>query len=142
MLLNLQIVINDSATHRCQSTRTIRGINRDPNTTTITPTSRMRRRSHSQYISGSHIIKRASSLTRTMTDIRANAIPVFNGQPAVQPLPIDLFLRLDSYVRPGLTEKQLCSLITRCDCGMIMTRRVFEMHRCLPQQVIDLTNDD
>jgi len=50
---------------------------------------------------------------------------------------------LNSRVRPGLSEAEFKRLFARCSCGLIMTRRVFGNHACLPvaPTVIDLTSD-
>ncbi|KAF9243077.1 hypothetical protein BU15DRAFT_43237 [Melanogaster broomeanus] len=56
-----------------------------------------------------------------------------------------LWMKLDSFVQPGLTDKQLKSLLVRCECGLTMTRRVYDDHECflaLDHEVIDLTCDD
>ncbi|KIJ69918.1 hypothetical protein HYDPIDRAFT_104581 [Hydnomerulius pinastri MD-312] len=56
-----------------------------------------------------------------------------------------MLMKLDAFNQPGLTVRQLKSLLTKCECGLIMTRRVYEEHDCVlefEQEVIDLTGDD
>jgi hypothetical protein len=59
---------------------------------------------------------------------------------------LDRLLRLDSQTRPGLSEAEFNRLFAKCDCGLIMTCRVFRNHVCAvvrgPTAVIDLTQDD
>jgi hypothetical protein len=59
---------------------------------------------------------------------------------------LDRLLRLDSHTRPGLSEAEFNRLFAKCDCGLLMTRRVFRNHVCAivqnPSAVIDLTEDD
>src|SRR5882762_2915237 len=56
---------------------------------------------------------------------------------------LDRLIRLDSWVRPGLSETEFRALFAKCKCGLITTRRVFTDHTCiqvaLPSVVIDLT---
>jgi hypothetical protein len=60
----------------------------------------------------------------------------------------ELVLRLDSGYNAGLTAAELQGLLAICDnCGLIMTRRVFQSHDCavsrlgIDDEVIDLTVD-
>jgi hypothetical protein len=62
---------------------------------------------------------------------------------------LDRLLRLDSWTRPGLSKLEFNRLFAKCDCGLVMTRRVFRNHVCAvaeaaadPPVVIDLTSDD
>ena len=50
-------------------------------------------------------------------------------------------LRLDSWGRPGLHETEFKRLFVKCECGLVMTRRVFKEHECAIT-VIDLTSDN
>jgi hypothetical protein len=43
---------------------------------------------------------------------------------------IGQLLQLDASVRPGLTENHLRALLTQCVCGIITTRRAFNLHYC------------
>lgn len=59
---------------------------------------------------------------------------------------VEQLLRLDSSRRPGLFESEFKRLFAKCSCGLIMTRRVFKDHICIPALaappvVIDLTSD-
>ncbi|KAF9232364.1 hypothetical protein BU15DRAFT_81328 [Melanogaster broomeanus] len=56
-----------------------------------------------------------------------------------------MLMKLDAFNQPGLTVRQLKTLLTKCQCGLIMTRRVYEEHDCVleyERDVIDLTGDD
>jgi hypothetical protein len=54
---------------------------------------------------------------------------------------VDRFERLNSIVRPGLTEVDFRNLFSKCsDCGLVTTRPVFASHEC--RLVIDLTTDE
>jgi hypothetical protein len=64
---------------------------------------------------------------------------------------LDRLLRLDSWTRPGLSKLEFNRLFAKCDCGLVMARRVFRNHVCAlaevavrsdPPVVIDLTSDD
>lgn len=62
---------------------------------------------------------------------------------------LDRLLRLDSWAQPGLSEPEFNRLFAKCNCGLVMTRRVFREHTCVlvarvqnPPVVIDLTSDD
>jgi hypothetical protein len=64
---------------------------------------------------------------------------------------LDRLLQLDSWTRPGLSKLEFNRLFAKCDCGLVMTRRVFRNHVCAlarvgvsldPPVVIDLTSDD
>jgi hypothetical protein len=75
--------------------------------------------------------------------------------PTVNPLAISeftLFLRLDSFTKPGISKVQFLALFARClGCGKYMTRRAVTFHDCEnfgdeigfgENVVIDLTGDD
>lgn len=51
--------------------------------------------------------------------------------------------RLNSLVKPGLSEDDFRRLFAKCRCGLIMTRHVFGAHSCAATtpEVIDLTSD-
>jgi hypothetical protein len=54
-------------------------------------------------------------------------------------------LKLDSWVKPGLSETDFAKLFSKCRCGLVMTHRVFDDHTCAVARapvVIDLTLDD
>jgi hypothetical protein len=68
--------------------------------------------------------------------------------PVLGPVAVfNLLLQLDSVVNPGITQAQFRELFANCDrCGLVMTRRTFQCHDCVPQErefdIIDLTADD
>jgi hypothetical protein len=52
---------------------------------------------------------------------------------------------LDASILPGLPEAQFKKLFAKCYCGLITTKRVFNIHRCIraeEQTIIDLTGSD
>lgn len=51
----------------------------------------------------------------------------------------ELFEQLDSRVTPGITGVQFQRLFNQCECGLVMTRRAFSMHKCI--NFIDLTQE-
>ena len=56
--------------------------------------------------------------------------------------PFTLLMKLDSLSELGLTTKQLKALLTQCECGLMMTKQVYEDHECMldsDREVIDLT---
>jgi len=55
-----------------------------------------------------------------------------------------LLMKLDSLSELGLTTKQLKMLLTWCECGLTMTKRVYEDHECMgsDREVIDLTLEE
>ena len=53
---------------------------------------------------------------------------------------LNRLIRLDSIVRPGLSEVEFNRIFAKCHCGLVMTRRVFEGHICM-SDIIDLTSD-
>ncbi|KAF9230625.1 hypothetical protein BU15DRAFT_83399 [Melanogaster broomeanus] len=73
---------------------------------------------------------------------------IFPPAPKRQPGKISEFsmlMKLDAFNQPGLTVRQMKLLLTKCECGLIMTRRVYEEHDCVldyERVVIDLTGDD
>jgi len=69
--------------------------------------------------------------------------------PTVKPTAISefsLFLQLDSFTKPGISQEQFLALFARCiSCGKYMTRRMVTFHDCETfgeNVVIDLTGDD
>jgi hypothetical protein len=56
----------------------------------------------------------------------------------------DQLARLNSKIRPGLSEDEFRRLFAKCRCGLIMTQHVFRVHNCAPvvPVVIDLTADN
>ncbi|KIJ05204.1 hypothetical protein PAXINDRAFT_21514 [Paxillus involutus ATCC 200175] len=55
-----------------------------------------------------------------------------------------IFMRLDAFKKPGISTEQLQALLTKCACGLVMMRRVYEHHECIidsNQEIIDLTGD-
>jgi len=70
--------------------------------------------------------------------------------PATRPESVfSLLMRLNHSDRPGLTEAEFAQLFARCDCGLVVTRRVFHRHECAQATraqrtapgIIDLTVD-
>lgn len=58
---------------------------------------------------------------------------------------IELLARLDFFVRPGIDEVTFNAIFARCSCGMVTTRRMFNLHECMGWRrhaVIDLTVDE
>lgn len=60
---------------------------------------------------------------------------------------LDRLLRLDSFARPGLSHFEFKRLFANCNCGLVMTCRVFRNHICAAgvqnqSTIIDLTSDD
>ncbi|KAF8835118.1 hypothetical protein BDN67DRAFT_984835 [Paxillus ammoniavirescens] len=56
-----------------------------------------------------------------------------------------MLMQLDAFNQPGLMVRQVKALLTKCQCGLIMTRRVYKEHDCVLEfdgEVIDLTGDD
>ncbi|KIM72923.1 hypothetical protein PILCRDRAFT_15689 [Piloderma croceum F 1598] len=74
-----------------------------------------------------------------------SSIPIYEQPPTQDLTAIDQLLRLDAWVRPGLSELEFTQLFAKCPCGLIMTRRVFKDHKCFviptrpPPAIIDLT---
>lgn len=72
-------------------------------------------------------------------------LPIFNPPPNATLSTTELVNRLDTWIRPGLTAKQFRAIFAQCECGMVVTRRMFAMHECIPTKelaVIDLTTED
>jgi len=62
-------------------------------------------------------------------DLDTTSIPTFD--PSTNISEFTLFLRLDSFTNPGLTEAQFRGLFTKClGCGLFMTRRTADYHDC------------
>ena len=70
----------------------------------------------------------------------------FNRPAKAAETTLDRLIRLDSWVKPGLSEAEFRRLFYKCKCGLITTRRIFDKHTCTPPRqpsiVIDLTSDD
>jgi len=64
---------------------------------------------------------------------------------------LDRLLKLDSWATPGLSEPEFRKLFSKCVCGLVMTRRVYQQHICAVaaatvqvrkrRAIIDLTSD-
>jgi hypothetical protein len=90
-------------------------------------------------------------LILTFTDVDISAIPTFYPPDLSD---FSLFLQLDSYTKPGLSEAHFQNLFAKClGCGLYMTRRTVQFHVCSGDggsssatgeelEVIDLTGDD
>ncbi|KAH7918540.1 hypothetical protein BV22DRAFT_1134510 [Leucogyrophana mollusca] len=80
----------------------------------------------------------------------APSIPVSAApRKAEEPSSWDLLMQLDSWQRPGLPVNQFKKMFKSCNCGLVMTERVFEMHGCAkilcPDEVdtvVDLTAEE
>jgi len=56
---------------------------------------------------------------------------------------MDLLLKLDARVQPGIPTADFTKLLRKCtQCEMVMTRRVARQHRCLIPVIIDLVGDE
>ena len=67
-------------------------------------------------------------LILTFTDVDSSSILMFY-LPDVSDF--SLFLKLDSYTEPGLSEVQFQNLFAKClGCGLYMTRRTVDFHVC------------
>jgi len=71
-----------------------------------------------------------SSITGAQSVI--GSLPTYEGPARGPETPIEQLLRLDTSRRPGLSELEFTKLFARCSCGLIMTRRVFRDHICIP----------
>jgi hypothetical protein len=62
-------------------------------------------------------------------------------RPAKKPETVlDLLLKLDCFLHPGITHDQFKTLFVQCRCGLATTRRAFKRHTCVQvQTTIDLT---
>ncbi|KAH7917492.1 hypothetical protein BV22DRAFT_1135361 [Leucogyrophana mollusca] len=83
---------------------------------------------------------------RNGEDINPNVLPrELQLTPGRLSNPFNKLMRLDSFLRPGLTEDEFRGLLTKCRrCRLIMTRSRFDMHECQGEvgdddDVIDLT---
>ena len=82
-----------------------------------------------------------------MPDIDVRTLPAYEAPTLSSSQVLDLILRLDWSVNPGLTLAQFQALVARCNgCGLVMTRRVFQSHTCVQLVeddggVVDLTMD-
>lgn len=83
-----------------------------------------------------------------MADIRLG-IPTMVPPPVLRSTTdMEALMRLDSHADSGLTDTELTAILAKlvkCQCGLLMLRRVFDSHRCMRGQspmVIDLTADD
>ena len=79
-----------------------------------------------------------------MSDVDIRDMPTYEAPTLTSREVLELILRLDSSVNPGLTWAEFWNLIARCNgCGLVMTRRVFQSHTCVllveDDDVIDLT---
>lgn len=87
--------------------------------------------------------KSAGKRKRTEVDFDLFVVtPAPKRRQPVKLSPFTLLMKLDSLSEPGLTTKQLKALLTRCECGLTMTKRVYEDHECMldsDREVIDLT---
>jgi hypothetical protein len=55
---------------------------------------------------------------------------------------LDQMLCLDSLIQPGLLETDFKKLFVKCGCGLIMTKRCFNLHKCWrisQPAILDLT---
>ncbi|KAF9235501.1 hypothetical protein BU15DRAFT_64765 [Melanogaster broomeanus] len=92
-----------------------------------------------------HATIRLGKRKRANTDL--DPFLVLPGPKRLEPVRISdftLLLKMDSFAEPGLTAAQLKKILWHCDCGLMMTKRVYEIHECLmvEKEVIDLTGED
>jgi hypothetical protein len=102
-----------------------------------------RKRRHSE---GKHTRQFQNVMLMDITDINLRVIKICPA-PALGPRAVlDLILRLDASINPGLTEAEFYDLFAKCHrCGLVMTRRVFQTHECIMDdeaEVVDLTMED
>ena len=68
--------------------------------------------------------------------------------PNTGPNVTELMIRLDMFTRPGISERAFRILFAKCQCGLVMTHRMFTFHECagdshhLEGDVVDLTSDE
>ena len=68
------------------------------------------------------------------------SIPTFDPPARKTETVIDLLLKLDCFMSPGIPRNQFKNLFAYCRCGFMTTHRAFKHHKCvLAHPVIDLT---
>jgi hypothetical protein len=65
------------------------------------------------------------------------AVPKFNPPPNLSLGATELISRLDTWLRPGITKQQFKELFAECDCGLVMTQRMFDRHECIIYRQVD-----
>ena len=87
-------------------------------------------------------------LTKSVSsDIDHSVIPRWRSNWDGSKDPFIKLLKLDSFVKPGLSQQEFEGLLTRCQhCELIMTKRRIDSHVCTgtvikTRVVIDLTQD-
>lgn len=57
---------------------------------------------------------------------------------------LELLFKLDSWTRPGVAAAELASIITRCECGLVTTKRAFGRHECAAadDDAMEIDTDD
>ncbi|KIK92912.1 hypothetical protein PAXRUDRAFT_547218 [Paxillus rubicundulus Ve08.2h10] len=89
-----------------------------------------------------HLGKRKRSERGSEVDFDPVVIPQGPKRPAKINEWSLLMKLIGSGVGPGLTAKRVKTLLTKCECGLIMTRGAYDDHDCLLDLgVIDLTGD-
>jgi hypothetical protein len=74
-------------------------------------------------------------------DLDPYLIPAVHRRPPFKST-LDRLLELDSPAGIGITLGELSALLSRCECGRVMTKCSFLSHGCSTLEVIDLTLDD
>ena len=74
-----------------------------------------------------------------MEDVIPDVVPNILAPTRRVKTPSELLDKLDARDQPGITAREFKSLVGRCECGLIMTQRVFGEHRC--REIVDLTGD-
>jgi len=108
-----------------------------------------------RQFAGGRVARRPSGLRRFSTSFDLNDITLLITSKDLDPylLPtvhrraplkstLDRLIALDSPAGVGLTLGDVIALLSRCECGRIMTKRSFASHACSTLEVIDLTLDD
>jgi hypothetical protein len=82
------------------------------------------------------------------TDISlpVGGLPILCRPANPPPSESELIARLDALIRPGLRTQQFKQLFASCRCGVVVSRRMFAIHECLPMpaigEVVDLTDNN
>jgi hypothetical protein len=78
-----------------------------------------------------------------LTDVTQELVPRLRPVPQARKTTSVLLMKLDSRMRPGITEAEFRTLFVKCQrCGLITTWRAFRLHGCATaaMEVIDLTD--
>jgi hypothetical protein len=64
-------------------------------------------------------------------------VPRFCPPPNSAVSTTELINRLDTWLRPGITMQQFKELFAECDCGLVVTRRMFDRHECIMKETVE-----